>query len=273
MAEMLIERDLHALMAVVEEGRRDCPTEGVPWAILDGLGKLVPGDEVTFCEIRGTGHRTQVEQSIDDAGERGMNLLEGDPLGPAEYWDNIPDFLPYSHRWRTGDVVSAVRWSDFYTHTELCNTSLFAEYFRSFGCRYSIGIMLSSAADHTRRINIFRETGTDFTERDRLVLELLRPHLYEVYLDAQRRRNSVPRLSPREWDVLLLADQGLCNADIARTLFISVATVRKHFEHVFDRTGARTRTAAAALMMPYLNTARTSPRSVPSRDHVSQQHR
>jgi DNA-binding NarL/FixJ family response regulator len=61
----------------------------------------------------------------------------------------------------------------------------------------------------------------------------------------------VPRLSPREWDVLQLAHQGYGNSDIARELFISVATVRKHLEHIFDRTGVRTRTAAAALMIPH----------------------
>ena len=90
----------------------------------------------------------------------------------------------------------------------------------------------------------------DFTERDRLVVELLRPHLWEIYVDAQRRRRHIPQLSTREWEVLRLAHQGFGNTEIARRLFISVATVRKHMEHIFDRTGVRTRTAAAALMIP-----------------------
>jgi DNA-binding CsgD family transcriptional regulator len=41
--------------------------------------------------------------------------------------------------------------------------------------------------------------------------------------------------------------------DIARILFISVATVAKHMEHIFDRTGVRTRSAAAALALPQVN--------------------
>ena len=68
---------------------------------------------------------------------------------------------------------------------------------------------------------------------------LLRPHLHEVYLDADRRRRGIPHLSRRELEVLQLASQGYSNADIARILFISVATVRKHMEHIFDRTGVR----------------------------------
>ena len=46
-------------------------------------------------------------------------------------------------------------------------------------------------------------------------------------------------------------DHGRSAADIARMLFISVATVRKHMEHVFDRTRVRTRSAAAAIVLPH----------------------
>ena len=99
----------------------------------------------------------------------------------------------------------------------------------------------------------FCRSNRDFSERDRLVLQLLRPHLHEVYLDAERRRRGIPHLSRREREVLQLASQGHSNADIARILFISVATVAKHMEHIFDRTGVRTRTAAAALALPQVN--------------------
>jgi hypothetical protein len=33
-------------------------------------------------------------------------------------------------------------------------------------------------------------------------------------------------------------------------LYISVGTVRKHMEHIFDRTGVRSRSAAAAAALP-----------------------
>ena len=80
---------------------------------------------------------------------------------------------------------------------------------------------------------------------DRLVLQLLRPHLHEVYLDAERRRHGIPHLSRRELEVLQPAAQGFSNADIAWILFVSLAAVAKHMEHIFDRTGVRTRSAAA----------------------------
>lgn len=71
-------------------------------------------------------------------------------------------------------------------------------------------------------MQLWRDDGPDFSERDRLLLQLLRPHLYEVHLDAQRRRNAVPSLSRRE---------------------------------VEDRTGVRSRRLAVALVMPDLSAA------------------
>jgi DNA-binding NarL/FixJ family response regulator len=56
-------------------------------------------------------------------------------------------------------------------------------------------------------------------------------------------------ITPREWEVLELAAEGLSNAQIADRLFTSVSTVRKHMEHIFDRTGVRTRGAAVARML------------------------
>jgi len=92
----------------------------------------------------------------------------------------------------------------------------------------------------------------------------MRPHLHEVFLDAERRRHGIPQLSRREQEVLQLASQDYSNADIARKLFISVATVRKHMEHIFDRTGVRTRNAAAALALP--SPLRLSPARLPEND-------
>jgi DNA-binding NarL/FixJ family response regulator len=52
-------------------------------------------------------------------------------------------------------------------------------------------------------------------------------------------------LSPREKEVLQLVQQGLTNAQIAKILFISEATVKLHVHHILDKLGARTRTEAA----------------------------
>jgi DNA-binding CsgD family transcriptional regulator len=248
MSETLTERDLRALMAVVEDGRRDEPTEGLPWTVLDGLARLVGCDQVSFAEadlIRG---RALLDQWVE-VGERGIDLGDGDI--PESWWDGVRSFLPCGHAERTGDYTSAVRWSDFYTRTELRDTSFYADCRQLNGTIHGLHAAFPTAPGHFRKISFWRGTGSDFTERDRLVVQLLRPHLYEIYRGS--RRPHQPRLTPREREVLELAGQGLSNTSIARRLHISVATVRKHLEHVYDRTGARTRTAAAALTLPHRN--------------------
>jgi len=76
------------------------------------------------------------------------------------------------------------------------------------------------------------------------VLTLLRPHLYQAYLDAERRRHPVPRLTPRQTDLLHLVAAGHTNTQIARRLGISEATVRTHLENIYGRLQVSSRTAA-----------------------------
>ena len=57
--------------------------------------------------------------------------------------------------------------------------------------------------------------------------------------------HTVMSLSPREKEVLALLAQGLSNAEIGRTLFISPVTVKVHVRHIYDKLGVRSRAAAA----------------------------
>ncbi len=55
-----------------------------------------------------------------------------------------------------------------------------------------------------------------------------------------------PTLTGRESEVLLWVARGKTNRDIAEILGMSPRTVNKHLEHVFEKLGVETRTAAAA---------------------------
>ena len=58
------------------------------------------------------------------------------------------------------------------------------------------------------------------------------------------RPAGVAALTSRERDVMRCVEDGLSNTEIARKLWIQPTTVRKHLEHVFDKLGVRSRTAA-----------------------------
>ncbi|MER6350024.1 response regulator [Streptomyces sp. NPDC001595] len=60
-------------------------------------------------------------------------------------------------------------------------------------------------------------------------------------------RTPGPTLTPRERDILGHLVRGLTNRDIARTLFISEATVKTHLRRIYDKLDVTTRAAAVAV--------------------------
>jgi len=56
-------------------------------------------------------------------------------------------------------------------------------------------------------------------------------------------------LTPRQREILRWVALGKTNREIARLLFISPGTVRKHMDNVFAALGVRTRTAAVVAML------------------------
>ena len=63
-------------------------------------------------------------------------------------------------------------------------------------------------------------------------------------------------LTAREAEVLHWVTQGKTNRDIGDILSLSPRTVHKHLEHVFDKLGVGSRTAAAALALSRVDMAR-----------------
>lgn len=59
-----------------------------------------------------------------------------------------------------------------------------------------------------------------------------------------------PSLTRREAEVLALVSDGLSNAEIAATLFVSVATVKTHINAIFAKLAVRDRAQAIALVRP-----------------------
>jgi DNA-binding NarL/FixJ family response regulator len=70
-------------------------------------------------------------------------------------------------------------------------------------------------------------------------------------LVRQVRGPAPPALSAREAEVLRLVAQGLTNADIGKSLFISEATVKTHLLRVFNKLGVADRTAAVTTAMQH----------------------
>lgn len=246
----LREGDVDALLRLIEDARHDDPGEAMPWELMVGLLRLVPCDvEVVYNHLDFTEHREVLGQWLHV--EEGPGIERQDAPAPEDqpFWDCFWDSM-CSYPQRSGDLRSVIQTADFYPTARKRGYDPLAEV---LGDQHTHSMFVSMPAPprQYRRIMLRRLEDKAFTERDRQVLALLRPHLQEIWLDAERRRAGVPTLTPREWQVLGMAGAGLSYAEIASALFVSVATVRKHMEHVRERLGVHSVMAAAAVALPH----------------------
>ena len=61
-----------------------------------------------------------------------------------------------------------------------------------------------------------------------------------------RMRSPQTSLTARELDVLEASAEGLSNAQIADSLYVSEATVKTHLSHIYTKLGVTSRSAAVA---------------------------
>lgn len=71
---------------------------------------------------------------------------------------------------------------------------------------------------------------------------ILAPDLASRVLNGMR--NPRPRLTDRETEVLRLLSTGAANKDIARSLFVTEATVKSHIAHIFTKLDVDSRSRA-----------------------------
>jgi DNA-binding CsgD family transcriptional regulator len=88
---------------------------------------------------------------------------------------------------RTGDFT-AHKFSDFVTRSQWHRLGLYAEYFRFYGVEDRIVVRLPTPPSHSKVVALDRAGDRDFCERDRVVLNLLRPHLTALDAAARERR-------------------------------------------------------------------------------------
>ncbi|MGN8026632.1 response regulator [Microbacterium sp. 22242] len=62
----------------------------------------------------------------------------------------------------------------------------------------------------------------------------------------RRASSPEPRMTEREVEVLELLADGLGNRELAKTLFVSEATVKSHLSHIYAKLGVDTRAGAVA---------------------------
>ncbi len=241
------ERELRQLLDVVSPDAVDDDGPEIPVQVLRGLAELIPSAAVSFFVM--DTHRRQLvsgqEILLADLPEEDE---ESDALFFDAYWDCVACSWPEL----SGDHERVTMWTDFYSEQEYAGM-LMAEYSRRVGVWHELLVCLPPQGRLERRILLARE-GNDrpYSERDRLLLTLLRPHLIRLRDHVEAQRRTVPALTPRQLQLLRRVADGHTNRQIARDLGLSEGTVRKHLEHIYARLEVGSRTEALARMRDVL---------------------
>jgi DNA-binding CsgD family transcriptional regulator len=246
------ERDLRTLAGIVSESRDDFPAEeGLPPSLLADLMSQIRCDEVCFVGMDSAQQEYWFGQEIPPVDIPGWEDLA------RAHWEQYWDCQPCSYPDRTGDLRSVLKIADFYSARQWHATGMYYDNYRPQGYEHELQLCLPAGPPRTIRpgrtvrLYFFRGPGgPDFSERDRALLTLLRPHLHQAYLDAELRRPPTPLLAPRHWELLRLVAAGHTNTQIARRLGISEGTVRTHLENIYGRLRVSSRTAAVTRAFP-----------------------
>ena len=237
-------RDLRRLIDLGDPSRLDDDSGLFPESILRELADLVACDNVSYA----------VTDAYRRCGLGGASLVCYDGVCSASddaqmnafYWRHFWSFPQCCYPDRSGDWASVVRESDFGSAREFARGRL-AEYLSMIGVRHVIQLPLAPRGPVTHRILLWRTGGRGFTDREQMLLTLVRPHLDAVH-KAGMRRSSQAQLTDRQLHLLRLVAAGLDNRQIARHLAISEATVRTHLQNIYSRLDVSSRTAAIAVV-------------------------
>lgn len=158
---------------------------------------------------------------------------DGETAPDEVYWELRHEYPTCHHQDVTGDF-RAYKLSDFVTRRELRRSRLYTDWFRPVGVEHELNVGLDSPPWHTKVFLFDRCGSRDFTERDRAVLDALRPHLAQLYAAAQTKRRLRQALALEEASgaavVFLEAHD--------RVAFASTAA-RELIDRYFGETGVR----------------------------------
>lgn len=174
----LAARDAERLLRFVAEAEELGGDDPFTPQVLAELGKLVPSNRLVYQE------QDRVRQRIRHTARRADGW--DPPTISVSYWD-IAGEHPVCSRHNRGDF-RALKLSDFMTLRQLRRSRIYAVWFRPGGIERELNVAIPSPPWHTKTFLFNRPRGRDFTERDRLVLDLLQPHLGRLWRAAQTRR-------------------------------------------------------------------------------------
>lgn len=206
--------DLEAIIRFLGEAATVDGPDPFPRRVLAELRRLVVCDFVGYSEL----DRVRKEGL---GGEVAPEPDEGDYPDLDVYW-RLRDEHPVCHHQDVTGEFRALKLSDFLTRRELRRRQIYTEWFRPFGTEYHMSVGLDAPLWHTKVFLFDRSGSPDFGERDRALLDALRPHLARLYRAAADRRRLAEAL-----DVLEKTEAAVVLLDRADGIEFATAGARR----------------------------------------------
>ena len=222
------------------------PTDpaGYPARAITVASALIEADSCSYNEFR----------------EAGLARHRIDPAGVGEFPDSaqlfrqhLPEHPVLRHYLATGDG-SASRVSDFLSDRQFRALGLHRDFYRHAEVNYQLALIVPGPRGAQIGMALNREHA-DFTEDERELADLLRPHVAQAaaigaLLGEPPPTGAVqpgaPPLTERQAHVLQLVAAGYSDRLIGRALGISTRTVNTHLQHSYRALGVTSRTEALA---------------------------
>ena len=174
----LSERDFHAVLDFVGEAYDAQDLVEFRSVLLPGIHRLVPSDYVAYNEV-------------EQGSQAGLSIVSPElPAWATSAWERHAGENPLLQRFLRTRDGRARRFSDVTSSAELRQTTLYAELYGPLGLEHQVAFVLPSTLELTIGVALSRG-GSNYTERDRRLLELARPHLIQAYRAAQLRERLV----------------------------------------------------------------------------------
>jgi DNA-binding CsgD family transcriptional regulator len=184
-----------------------------------------------------------------------------DPEDAVDFPDAVPLFRQHvpehpllRHYQATGDLA-ARRISDVASDRQFRALGLYREFYRLARVDHQLIVSFPDPRGGVIAVALNRHRQ-DFSDQDRELIDLLRPHLGQAaglaallsqpVPSAPRDARGRPLLTPRQTRILQLVAAGSSDRDMARALGLSVRTIHTHLQHIYRALGVRSRTEALA---------------------------
>jgi DNA-binding CsgD family transcriptional regulator len=245
------DRDVRALLDLTERAVPAGSDEIFYSNVLIGLNELIPCWDITFQLMDLQQQRvwcTTLEDGVVMQAGPDDEQTDEDRAFMAAFWADGGCAYPEPNPDYTTIRCESGR--------ELQNGDFVGRYFYDAGIRHEVLVPMLPHSLIDRRLLLWRRKDEPaFTEREILMLRLVRPHFAELEERRHRQLIRQPELTARQWEILRRVSTGASNHEVARALGVSDATVRKHLENIFLRLNVASRTEAVTRVSPFLAVA------------------